>query len=193
MGLLWFSCYFINYGLTGWLPAIYRSVFHLDVATSLRYGLATAAAGVVGAILCGLLIDRLGRRTWFVLAFLAGAAPLLALAWMRPAEPLAVVFFCSISYVFISGCSAALYVYTPEIFATGARTLGVGAGSACARVASAVAPLLVGLLLAQSGAPAVFLMFGAAGLLGTLLSLPLRETAKRRLELIVGERLGQEG
>ena len=62
VGSLWFCCYFINYGLTGWLPSIYRSVYHLDVGASLRYGLATSAAGVVGAILCGLLIDRIGRR-----------------------------------------------------------------------------------------------------------------------------------
>ncbi len=191
VGLLWFSCYFITYGLTGWLPAIYRRVFRLDVATSLRYGLATSVAGVIGAMLCGLLIDRIGRRAWFVSAFLAGAAPLFALAWIRPSDATPVVILCSVAYVFISGCSGALYVYTPEIFSTGARALGVGGGSACARVASAVAPLLVGLLLTQSGAPAVFLMFGAAGLVGTFLSISLPETARMNLELIVGERLDQ--
>ncbi len=193
VGLLWFACYFINYGLTGWLPAIYRSVFHLDVATSLRYGLATSVAGVIGAILCGLLIDRIGRWAWFVLAFLAAAVPLLALAQMRPTEALPVMALCSVAYVFVSGCSAALYLYTPEIFPTGARALGVGAGSACARVASAVAPILVGLLLSRSAAAAVFLMFGAVGLLGALLSVSLHETAGRRLEAIVGERFDRLG
>jgi MFS transporter, putative metabolite:H+ symporter len=189
VGLVWFACYFINYGLTGWLPAIYRSVFHLDVATSLRYGLATSVAGVIGAILCGLLIDRIGRRAWFVLAFVAAAVPLLALAWMGSVEALTVVALCSAAYVFVSGCSAALYLYTPEIFPTGTRALGVGVGSACARVASAVAPVLVGLLLSQATASAVFVMFGAVALFGALISISLYETAGRGLEVIVGERL----
>jgi MFS transporter, putative metabolite:H+ symporter len=189
VGLLWFACYFINYGLTGWLPAIYRSVFRLDVATSLRYGLATSVAGVIGAVLCGLLIDRIGRRLWFVLAFLAAAIPLLALAWIQTPEALAVVALCSTAYIFVSGCSAALYLYTPEIFPTGARALGVGAGSASARVASAAAPLLVGLLLSRSSIAAVFLLFGAMGIVGALLSTQLRETAGRCLESIVGERV----
>jgi putative MFS transporter len=187
VGLLWFACYFINYGLTGWLPSIYRSVYHLDVATSLRFGLATSAAGVIGAVLCGTFIDPMGRRKWFMLAFLAAAVPLLALAWMRPTHALAVAALCSASYVFVSGCSAALFLYTPEIFPTKSRAFGAGAGSACARVASAVAPLLVGLLLSRSTLEAVFLMFGAFGLLGAVLSVPLRETAGRQLELIVGE------
>ncbi len=193
VGLLWFACYFINYGLTGWLPAIYRSVFHLDLATSLRYGLATSVAGVIGAVLCGLLIDRIGRRGWFMLAFAASAVPLLALAWIGPTEALTVVVLCSVAYVFVSGCSAALYLYTPEIFSTGSRALGVGMGSACARVASAVAPILVGFLLSETTAAAVFFMFGVVALLGTLLSVSLHETARRRLESIVGERLEQMG
>jgi putative MFS transporter len=193
VALLWFACYFINYGLTAWLPSIYRSVFHLDVSLSLRLGLATSAAGVVGAVLCGLLIDRIGRRNWFALAFLGAAAPLIALALIRGGDALTVAALCSISYVFVSGCSAALYLYTPEIFPTSSRAFGTGVGSACARVASALAPLLVGMILAQSGPDVVFLMFGTVAVAGAILSLPLEETAGRRLESIVSETGGSLG
>lgn len=182
VGALWFGCYFINYGLTGWLPSIYRGVFQLDVGTSLRYGLATSAAGVIGAILCGLLIDRIGRRNWFVLAFVASAAPLLALACLRDVGSLEVLAFGSVSYIFVSGCSAALYLYTPEIFGTRNRALGTGAGSACARVASALAPLVVGLILAHGALAAVFALFGAIGLIGAILSLSVADTARKPLE-----------
>ena len=186
VGALWFFCYFINYGLTGWLPSIYRSVYNLDVGTSLRYGLATSAAGVVGAILCGLLIDRIGRRIWFASAFALGAAPLLLLGWIRDSTALDLLALGSLSYVFISGCSAALYLYTPEVFPTSSRTLGTGAGSACARVASATAPILVGAILAKGSLGMVFTLFGTIGLIGTLLSFFLLETRKRRLEWLSG-------
>jgi putative MFS transporter len=186
VGLIWFACYFVNYGLTGWLPAIYNSVFHLDVGTSLRFGLVTSVAGLVGAVVCGLLIDRIGRRNWFMAAFAAAATALLVLAWLQPADAHIVAVLCSIAYIFISGCSAALYLYTPEIFPTDYRAFGVGAGSACARVASAVAPILVGMLLARTSMSEVFLMFGAMSVAGALLSLPLLETARKQLEAIVG-------
>jgi len=181
-GSLWFCCYFINYGLTGWLPSIYRSIFHLDVGTSLRYGLATSAAGVVGAVLCGLLIDKIGRRSWFAWAFALGAAPLLLLASLHGGGALDLLMLGSISYVFVSGCSAALYLYTPEIFPTSSRTLGTGAGSACARVASSTAPLIVGAILSKSTLAMVFALLGTVGLIGALLSLSLLETARLRLE-----------
>jgi putative MFS transporter len=191
VGGLWFCCYFINYGLTGWLPSIYRSVYHLDVGASLRYGLATSAAGVVGAVLCGLLIDRIGRRIWFAGAFLLGGAPLVALALMPDGGALDLLALGSLSYIFVSGCSAALYLYTPEIFPTRNRTLGTGAGSACARVASATAPLLVGAILSSGALTTVFALFGAMALAGALFSLSLIETAKRPLEAIFG--VGGEG
>ena len=111
-------------------------------------------------------------------------AALLGLAALRPADAGVVAALCSLAYVFISGCSAALYLYTPEIFATSNRTLGVGAGSASARVASTVAPLIVGALLSQTSTASVFLMFGAMSLVGAALSLPLVETARKQLEAI---------
>jgi putative MFS transporter len=168
--------------LTGWLPSIYRSIFHLDVGTSLRYGLGTSAAGVAGAILCGLLIDTIGRRSWFAWAFALGAAPLLLLASLQGGGALDLLALGSISYIFVSGCSAALYLYTPEIFPTSSRTLGTGAGSACARVASATAPLIVGAILSKSMLAVVVALFGTVGLIGALLSLSLIETARLRLE-----------
>jgi putative MFS transporter len=192
VGGLWFCCYFINYGLTGWLPSIYRGVYHLDVGTSLRYGLATSAAGVVGAILCGLLIDRIGRRIWFAGAFLLAGAPLVALALMPDGGALDLLALASLSYIFVSGCSAALYLYTPEIFPTRNRALGTGAGSACARVASATAPILVGFILANGALTTAFALFGAMALVGGLFSGWLIETAKRPLEAIFGGGEGDE-
>src|SRR6185312_2694409 len=45
--VIWFSSYFVNYGLSIWLPTVYRTVFKLPLDVSLRYGLITQAAGLL--------------------------------------------------------------------------------------------------------------------------------------------------
>ena len=63
--MIWFSAYFVNYGLAIWLPTIYRTVFKLPLDVSLRYGLITQAVGLLGTLICALTIDYVGRRIWF--------------------------------------------------------------------------------------------------------------------------------
>ena len=36
--VIWFTAYFVNYGLSIWLPTVYRTVFQLPLDVSLRYG-----------------------------------------------------------------------------------------------------------------------------------------------------------
>ena len=67
--VIWFSAYFVNYGLAIWLPTIYRTVFKLPLDVSLRYGLITQAVGLLGTLICALTIDYVGRRLWFAIAF----------------------------------------------------------------------------------------------------------------------------
>ena len=62
---MWFAAYLITYGLTVWLPTIYRTVFHLPLALSLQYGLLTQVIGLLGTLTCALTIDYFGRRPWF--------------------------------------------------------------------------------------------------------------------------------
>src|SRR5258705_151520 len=71
--VIWFTSYFVNYGLAIWLPTIYRTVFKLPLDVSLRYGLITQVVGLLGTLICALTIDAIGRRIWFAIAF-AGAA-----------------------------------------------------------------------------------------------------------------------
>src|SRR4029077_479372 len=78
--VIWFSAYFVNYGLTIWLPTVYRTMFHLPLEQSLRYGLVTQAVGLLGTLICALTIDYVGRRLWFASSFAAAAVALAALA-----------------------------------------------------------------------------------------------------------------
>src|SRR5215471_7278930 len=56
--VVWFSAYFVNYGLSIWLPTLYRTVFKLPLDVSLRYGLITQAVGLLGTLICALTIDH---------------------------------------------------------------------------------------------------------------------------------------
>src|SRR5215472_12910345 len=75
--LAWFTSFiigFIAHGTTQWLPSLYRTVFHLDLATALRYGVVGSAAAMIGTVYVALLIDKLGRKTWFLINFIGSAA-----------------------------------------------------------------------------------------------------------------------
>jgi putative MFS transporter len=179
---LWISTYFVTYGINTWLPTIYRTVYKLSVADALWNGVLTNIAGVAGAFLCAMAVDRLGRKPWFIAAFLLGGAPLCVLCLLGAKTAAPVILLASTSFLFITSNSMLVYLYTPEIYPTRLRTLGTGAASAWLRVASAAAPLVVGPILARYGVTGVFLLFGLIALSGVLFALGVTETRGRQLE-----------
>src|SRR5258706_542699 len=54
--VIWFAAYFVNYGLTIWLPTLYRTVFKLPLDVSLRYGLITQAVGLLRTLICAFAV-----------------------------------------------------------------------------------------------------------------------------------------
>ncbi len=181
---IWITTYFVTYGVNTWLPTIFRTYYKYSVADALRIGVIINLAGLAGAFLCAMLVDRLGRRAWFIMAYALGAAPLIAI-WIRGAgNPREVVVLVAISFMFISGNSMLIYLYTTEIYPTRLRSLGTGAASAWLRVASAAGPAIVGFALSGYGVSGVFLLFGLISLAGAAISLATVETRERVLEEI---------
>lgn len=182
---LWFCSYFVTYGLTAWLPTLYRTQFHLSLPTALGYGLITQAVGLVGSTTAALSIDRTGRRGWFGFAFAIATVPLAAL-WLSGAATAGTVLLCaSLAYPFIGSTSLSCYLYTPEIYPTRLRALGCSTATVWLRLGSAIAPTAVGFILAHFGLSTVFLMFAAVALLGAIVGgLLLTETKGRVLEEI---------
>ena len=102
-----------------------------------------------------MLIDRTGRRAWFVAAFTGSALALLSL-WYVGAD--------SVRHVLI---------------------LGVGTATAWLRLASIIGPNIVGVLVARSDLASVFLVFGIVALTAALIvQLFAEETKSRILEEI---------
>ena len=180
--VMWFCAYCVNYGLAIWLPTVYRTVFKLPLEQSLKYGLITQAVGLLGTLICALVIDHVGRRLWFAWSFAAAAVALAALAVYRAPTAEQVMTCMTIAYFFISSVNIGVYLYTPELYPTRVRALAVGAATAWLRFASIIGPTVVGTMIA-SGLPAVFLTFAAvAGIAAAITGLFAVETKGRVLE-----------
>ena len=180
--VMWFCAYCVNYGLAIWLPTVYRTVFKLPLEQSLKYGLITQAVGLLGTLICALVIDHVGRRLWFAWSFAAAAVALAALAVYQAPTAEQVLTCMTIAYFFISSVNIGVYLYTPELYPTRVRALAVGTATAWLRFASIIGPTVVGTMIA-SGLPAVFLTFAAvAGIAAAITGLFAVETKGHVLE-----------
>ena len=88
----------------------------------------------------------------------------------------------SIAFFFSSVLSIGVYLYTPELYPTRARAMGVGIATAWLRLASMIGPSVVGLMIG-GGLENVFLAFGLiAAIAAVVTALFAIETKGRVLE-----------
>jgi len=180
---MWFCCFSTSYGLVSWLPALYRSEFHLGLQQSLFYGLVTQLVGVCGSFGCAMIVDRIGRRLCFTVGLAAGGLILLALWAVGVSSALMLLVFVSAGGFFISAVAIGLNLYTPELYPTRIRAFASSVGGAWQRVAAAIGPIVVGYLLPLYGLGPIFIYFGTLAILGALITwLFALETAGRELE-----------
>lgn len=183
VSVLWFCGYFVNYGLTAWLPTIYTSIYDVPVATALNYTLYTSLVGFGGCVVVMLLVDRIGRRASLTIGLAVGGLLLIVLALLGADSGAAVALWCSLSAAFIFAVNICLYVYTAELYPTRVRALGVSLGGAWNRIGVILGPIVVGGLIAAGASPAVvFAVLGGVGILAGAVAILGDETAGRRLE-----------
>jgi putative MFS transporter len=179
--VMWFCSYFVTYGIAGWLPTVYRTVFKLPVQQSLQYTMVTPVVGVIAALACAYFIDITGRKPWFSVSFLLGSLPLFVLAFGAADSAFNVMVLSTLSWFFITTIALGLYLYSAEIYPTRVRALGTGTGTAWLRLASIIGPFVVGMILPAGGLGGVFLMFAIASLVGGVVTLLFGMETKGRL------------
>lgn len=186
VGAIWFTGYFVNYGVTSWLPSIYKDAYGLSLSDALLYSTVTSVAGLIGCLLVALTVDVLGRRRIFALCLGASAALLLTLAALGARTPGQVLIWTSLSAVGFFGSNICLYLYTPELYPTRMRALGCSVGGAVNRLGVILGPILVGVVYAAGhSVTAVFVMLGTVAVVGAVVAGTLaEETANRPLEEI---------
>jgi putative MFS transporter len=137
----------------------------------------------VGTLLiCAFSIDRIGRRNWTVASFIAGAALLGILTFAASGSVSSVMILATLIYGIIGSTNAVLYLYTPEIYPTRMRAIGTGLATSWLRLASAIGPALVGVMMSARGIGSVFLMFAAISMIGAFAGKRMIETRGQRLE-----------
>ena len=163
----WFVASFVGYGITIWLPTIYRTVYKLPIQTSLQLSFIANVALVAGVFTMTYAVDHTGRRPGFSAAFALSAVPLGVLWLMGPGTAvLPVVILTTIASYFAAMLQLGLVLYASEVYPTRIRALGSGLASSWTRVGSMVGQPIVGLVLQRADVSAVFLLFAVASLVG---------------------------
>jgi MFS transporter, putative metabolite:H+ symporter len=181
--VLWIAVYTINNGMITWLPTLYTQVFDVPLQTSLLYGWTTSAFGVAASVACALLIDKVGRKRWYSVAFLLAVVPLVTLALLGATSAIQVLVGATVAYAILQTIAFSLYLYSAELYPTRLRAIGTGFGSAWLRAGSAIGPVLVGWIVDSFGISYVFTVFAAVALIGGIITIVFAiETKGRVLE-----------
>lgn len=169
--LTWFMTYFVQYGFIVWLPGLYVRVGKLPANDSLLLTAASGAVGVLGAYTLVWVLDRFGRRPTFLAAFTAmviGAVFGCVSIGILGHQQWEWLFAASL--IMLTGGSllaVGVFIYTSELYPTRMRGWGTSFCSTGNRVASYLAPTIVGDILgAGLGLGWVFLVMLAASVIG---------------------------
>lgn len=146
--LLWLTflpTLLILYLILNWLPTL-ATAKGLDPAISPQASVAFNYASVVGALLLGRIVDRLGARWPLTLAYLALIGSLLALS--AATQQSTILLYSAAAGFFLMGANYALYGVAAAYYPTAMRGTGSGASVAVGRVGSIAGPYVAGALLA---------------------------------------------
>src|SRR6516225_3407686 len=113
--LIWIGAYFVSYGITAWMPSLFRTVYHLDVQQSLTCGLINSGAGLCGAFAAVYLIEAIGSRRMFIISLTGCSVALLSFAFLPTLSAAGTLAIASIGFFFLSPTLLSLATYTAEI------------------------------------------------------------------------------
>lgn len=164
------------YFLSNWLPTIAASS-GLSTTSAVLVGTALQAGGVLGTVLMGPAIDRIGFYRVLVPCFLVAAVTIALIG--QPGVSLAVLFMVvTITGFCIIGGQPAVNALAATYYPTAERSTGVGWSLGIGRFGSIVGPVLGGILIQyQWSTASIFFAVAAPAVISALmLWLMSRET-----------------
>jgi putative MFS transporter len=168
VAMLWVTCGFIQYGLSTWLPTIYRTVYHAPLQLALNLAVAASVLGVIGSLTCALLVDKVGRKPIINLSFVLCALSLLLAGVFHDSSVYVVATCCAFSLGFLACGFITAYVYTPELYPTSIRAFGCGVGGAWLKVAAIFAPAIVSKTMIGGNLDVAFYILAAVPFLAAI-------------------------
>jgi len=170
--IIWFSSHFVIYGIAlittemfsrvdpcrGINPegvhnkksdhASHANCKQLDYEDYANY-LIVMSGDILGLLFIFVMVDRIGRKMVQLVAFV-GSAIFLAALFICTRSITATTMFLYGSRLFISIADMCGYVYTPEVYPTSMRGIGLGACSGAARIGCMITPFVAMVLMPQS-------------------------------------------
>ena len=156
-----YNAIFFTYGL------VLTTFYHIPASTVGLYVIPFAIGNIIGPLTIGRLFDTIGRRQMISFTYIISGVLLTITGWLFLQGYLNAVTqtICwSIIFFFASAGASSAYLTVSEVFPLEVRALAIALFYAIGQGASALAPLLFGVLI-QSGRPIeVFYgdLFGAA-------------------------------
>ncbi|XP_072103684.1 synaptic vesicle 2-related protein [Mobula birostris] len=159
-------------------------------ATDYKDLLWTTLSEFPGVLVTLWIIDRIGRKKTMAVSFVIFS--FFALLLFACVGRFALTVFLFIARAFISGGFQAAYVYTPEVYPTATRALGLGTCSGMARVGALITPFIAQVML-ESSVYLTLSVYSGCCLLAAFAScfLPI-ETMGRGLQESSQQEWGQE-
>ena len=134
------------------------------------------------AVYCHRFLDKFGRRKSFALFSFISGVFLIGTGLVRnfaPDENILLLILTSIGRLGVTGSFTIIYMYTPELFPTNVRNMGMGVGYLAARIGGMIAPY--GELLMKHLVYAPGLLMGISNLMLSVAPYFLPETTGRQL------------
>jgi AAHS family 3-hydroxyphenylpropionic acid transporter len=147
--LLWLTflpTLLILYLILNWLPTLVAAK-GLDRMVAPQASLAFNFGSIPGALLFGVLVDKLGPRWPLATSYVALVAALVLLG--RAGGLGTIIFFSAAAGFFLMGANYSLYGVAAAYYPRAVRGTGSGASVAVGRIGSVIGPLLVGMLLSR--------------------------------------------
>ena len=157
--LAWFGIVYSYYGIFMWLPSI---VFAqgFAVVKSFEYVLVMTLAQLPGYYAAAWLIDIIGRK--YTLSLFLLMSGVCSYFFGNAADPTQLLMWGAAMSFFNLGAWGVIYTYTPEMYPTSIRALGSGWAAGFGRIGGMLAPMLVGVLLANGAEMnTIFAMFAS--------------------------------
>lgn len=141
----------------------------------------TTVSEFPGLVITIIIIETLGRKKTMAGEFLVFAFFIYLVNICLSRSILTLFLF--IGRAFISGAFQAAYVYTPEVYPTTTRAMGLGSCSGMARVGALITPFVAQVMLKESAYLAIS-MYGTISVLGGIASmlLPIETKGREMME-----------
>jgi len=165
-----FFCLMVNYVVILLLPAMLTAPeVGFSQPTASRVLAASNYGGVVGAVLGGLLIQRLGSRATMLGMSAAAIVCSVALAALRldPAHAYSLMAMFLVTGGLLNAVQTTMYALAAHVYPTDIRSTGVGTAVAVGRIGNVLAAFVGAFALERGGAPGYFLCL--AGLMVVVL------------------------